>query len=70
MLNLIIFALGCTYSVSIPSAAPISGVAFVRVETFNLGGTVMERVMATRRGAVWSGVHGRLGEDVDMAVVL
>jgi hypothetical protein len=49
-----------------PSAAPISGMGVVRVETVSLGGTVKERVMATRRGVSWSGVHGVAEEGVDM----
>ena len=39
-----------------PSAAPISGFGVVRVDTVSLGGTVKERVMATRRGVDCSGV--------------
>jgi hypothetical protein len=49
-----------------PSAAPISGIGVVRVETVSLGGTVKERVMATRRGVRWSGVQGVAEEEVDM----
>lgn len=49
-----------------PSAAPISGVGFVRVETVSFGGTVKERVMATLRGVNCSGVPGVIGGEVDM----
>lgn len=52
-----------------PSAAPISGIGVVRVDTVSLGGTVKEWVMATRRGVVCSGVHGMAGEEVGMFVV-
>lgn len=69
VLNLIMFARGWTYSVSMPSAAPISGVGVVRVETVSLGGTVKERVIAMRRGVAGSGVHGVVGVEVDIAVV-
>lgn len=53
-----------------PSAAPISGVEVVRVDTVSLGGTVKERVIAIRRGVTGSGGHGVAGEEFDIAVVL
>jgi hypothetical protein len=36
------------------------------VEILSLGGTVKERVMATRRGVSWSGVNGVTEEEVDI----
>jgi hypothetical protein len=49
-----------------PSAAPISGIGVVRVETVSFGGTVKERVMAILRGVVCSGVQGVVEEEVDI----
>ena len=49
-----------------PSAAPISGTGFVRVDTVSLGGTVKERAMAVRRGVACSGVAGVFDEEADM----
>lgn len=49
-----------------PSAAPISGIGVVRVDTVSLGGTVKERVMATRRGLLCSGVQGEADGEADM----
>jgi hypothetical protein len=49
-----------------PSAAPISGSGFARVDTVSLGGTVKERVMAVRRGVACSGVPGMDDEEADI----
>ena len=51
-----------------PSAAPISGVGVVRVETVSLGGTVKERVRAARRGLICSGVQGVADGEADIFV--
>lgn len=51
---------GCTYRVSMPSAAPISAVGgrAVFAGVLNLGGTVKERFSAARPMGVVSGVLG------------
>ncbi|KAI7287968.1 hypothetical protein KC345_g287 [Hortaea werneckii] len=68
VLNLIMFAFGWTYSVSIPSAAPISAVGAVcREVVCILDGTVKDRFVDMRLGAADSGVEGMVA---DMVVVV
>lgn len=68
VLNLIMFAFGWTYSVSMPSAAPISAVGTVcREVVCILDGTVKDRFVDMRLGAADSGVEGVVA---DMVVVV
>lgn len=66
VVNLTIFPFGCTYKVSIPSAAPISALGAVRLVVATLEGRVKDRVKGVLR-SVFSGVVGAV---VDIVATL